>query len=94
MYVSMYVCMYVCMLYDVHVYITGKRGRKEILPGGAELIKCIDPNEGEALRGPPSNLGAGAPCPPDPPPIYGGRQGGGRQGGDRLIISWYTIIMA
>ena len=26
-----------------------QRRRKEILPG-AELIKCIDPNEGEALR--------------------------------------------
>ena len=25
-------------------------GRQKILPGGAELIKCIDPNEGEALR--------------------------------------------
>ena len=23
---------------------------REILPGGGELIKCIDPNEGEALR--------------------------------------------
>ena len=28
----------------------GQRGQKEILPEGAELIKCIDPNEGEALR--------------------------------------------
>ena len=32
----------------------GQRGRKEILPGvgggGVELIKCIDPNECEALR--------------------------------------------
>ena len=28
----------------------GHSGQKEILPGGAELIKCIDLNEGEALR--------------------------------------------
>ena len=36
---------------------------------GAELIKCIDPNEGEALRrGPPSNLGGGTPCPL--PPLF------------------------
>ena len=30
----------------------GQRGWKEILTGGGvcELIKCIDPNEGEALR--------------------------------------------
>ena len=40
---------------------------KFYLGGGAELIKCIDPNEGEALRrGPPSNLGGGVPVPAVP----------------------------
>ena len=42
---------------------------------GVELIKCIDPNEGEALirgtPGPPSNLAGLAPPPSVPPPGWG-----------------------
>ena len=40
-YFSGYYCFIIC-------YYTGQSGRKVLLPG-AELIKCIDPNEGEAL---------------------------------------------
>ena len=62
----------------------GQRGRKEILlGGGVELIKCIDPNEGEALRrGSTFKPGGLAP----PTPLFhrlwgrvGGREGGGRE---------------
>ena len=44
-------------------------GRKFYLHGGgAELIKCIDPNEGEALkRGSTFKPGGLAPLPPPPP---------------------------
>ena len=58
---------------------------------GVELIKCIDPNEGEALRrGSTFKPGGLAP----PTPLFhclwgrgGGREGGRREGGYRLIIS-------
>ena len=45
-----------------------------------ELIKCIDPNEGEALRR-GSTGGSGAPYPSVPPPMGAGgeREGGGRE---------------
>ena len=47
---------------------------EEILPGGGGgLIKCIDPNEGEALRrGSTFKPGGGAPLSPSsvPPPMY------------------------
>ena len=63
---------------------------REILPGGVELIKCIDPNEGEALRrGSTFKPGGLAP----PTPLFhrlwgrGARGGGRREGGYRLIIS-------
>ena len=55
-----------------------------------ELIKCIDPNEGEALRrGSTFKPGGLAP----PTPLFhrlrggGGREGGRREGRYRLIIS-------
>ena len=51
------------------------RGGRRNFTWGAELIKCIDPNEGEALRrGPPSNLGGWS---PPRSATYGG--GGGRE---------------
>ena len=63
----------------------GAEGRQKILPRGAELIKCIDPNEGEALRR-GSTFKHGGLAPPTPcSTAYGG--GGGREGGYRLIIS-------
>ena len=64
----------------------GQRGRKEILPG-VELIKCIDPNEGEALRR-GSTFKPGGLAPPTPCSIAyggGGREGGSREAGYRLI---------
>ena len=74
------------------------RGRAEGAEGnftwGVELIKCIDPNEGEALRRGSTFKpgGLAPPMPPVPPPMgvgggEGGREGGGREGGYRLIIS-------
>ena len=48
----------------------GQRGRKEILPG-AELIKCIYPNEGEPLRWREGGEGGG------------GREGGREEGEGR-----------
>ena len=69
------------------------KGRAEGAEGnftwGVELIKCIDPNEGEALRrGSTFKPGSLAP----PTTAYGGGGGGGweggrREGGYRLIIS-------
>ena len=48
-----------------------------------ELIKCIDPNEGEALRRGSTFKpgGSGAPYPSVPPPMGAGgeREGGGRE---------------
>ena len=50
-----------------------QRRRKEILPGegGGGLLKCIDPNEGEALRKgggiPPITWGGGLKDIPAPP---------------------------
>ena len=48
-----------------------------------ELIKCIDPNEGEALRREAhlQTWGSGAPYPSVPPPMGAGgeREGGGRE---------------
>ena len=62
-------------------------GRKFYL--GVELIKCIDPNEGEALRsrgGPPSNLVVWRPLPLCSTAYGGGgREGGRREGGYRLL---------
>ena len=56
---------------------------------GVELIKCIDPNEGEALRR-GSTFKPGGLAPPTPlfHRLWGrGREGGRREGGYRLIIS-------
>ena len=47
-----------------------------------ELIKCIDPNEGEALRRGSTFKpgGLAPPTPPVPPPMgAGGREAGGRE---------------
>ena len=50
----------------------GQMGRNEILPGGgAKLIKCIDPNEGEALRR-GSTFKPGGLAPAVPPPMGAG----------------------
>ena len=60
----------------------GWKGGKFYL--GVELIKCIDPNEGEALRRgstfKPGGGGSGAPYPSVPPPMGAGgeKEGGGR----------------
>ena len=51
---------------------------------GAELIKCIDPNKGEALRR-GSTFKPGGLAPPTPlfhPPM--GRGAGGREAGGRI----------
>ena len=62
----------------------GAEGVEENFTWGAELIKCIDPNESEAFRrGPPSNLGVWRPPPPVPPPMGGG-WAGGREAGGRI----------
>ena len=59
----------------------GQRRRKEILPGGGvELIKCIDPNEGEALRRGPTFKPGGL-APPTPCSTAHGGGGGGEAGG-------------
>ena len=58
------------------------RGAAENFTWGAELIKCIDPNEGEALRrGSTFKPGVWRPLPPVPLPMgagAGGREAGGR----------------
>ena len=53
---------------------------------GVELMKCIDPNEGEALRR-GSTFKPGSLAPPTPlfHRLWG--RGGGLEGGYRLIIS-------
>ena len=60
---------------------------REILPGGGgvELIKCIDPNEGEALRR-GSTFKPGGLAPPTPlfHRLWG--RGGEREGGGREDI--------
>ena len=58
----------------------GAEGRQKILPGGAELIKCIDPNEGEALRrGAVERGGRGRDG-------WKGGEGQGRRGGRKFYL--------
>ena len=64
----------------------GQRGGRKFYLG-TELIKCIDPNEGEALRRGSTfkpGMGGWGWRPSAPPPMGDGRAGGGRRAGGRI----------
>ena len=62
----------------------GQRGGRKFYLG-AELIKCIDPNEGDALRrGPTFKPGGWRPLPPCSTAYGGGGGARGREAGGRI----------
>ena len=67
----------------------GRGGGRKFYPG-AELVKCIDPNEGEALRRGSTfkHKGAGTSCIPVPPPMGAGGREEGREVGGREDIGY------